>query len=132
MTEGNGDMGFWEFLWLMIWGVFFVAYLMVLFQVIIDIFRDRELNGWVRASWLIALFIAPPLTGLVYVIARGRGMGRRQYEAAAASKSAADDYIRSVSGSTDAAGQIARAKSLLDSGAITQAEFDQLKAKALA
>jgi hypothetical protein len=127
-----GNMGFWDFFWLMVWAFIFIAYLMVVFQVIVDIFRDRSLKGVVRAVWLIALFIAPPLTALVYVIARGRGMSARQQSAAEESDSAAKDYIRSVAGEQDAAGQIARAKQLLDSGAISAEEYARLKAKALA
>lgn len=125
-------MGFWDFWWLMIWGFFFITYLMVLFQVIIDIFRDGSLNGWVKTVWLVALFIAPPITALVYVIARGRGMGEREYRAATESRAATEGYLRSVAGAVDPAESIRKAKVLLDSGAISQAEFDRLKAKALA
>jgi len=123
---------FWDFFWLMLWGFFFVAYLMVLFQIIADIFRDPSLGGWARAGWLIALLIFPPLTALIYLIARGRSMGEREMERYQQNRAATDDYIRSVAAPADPAGQIANAKGLLDSGAITQAEFDQLKAKALA
>ncbi len=124
-------MGFWDFFWLMVWGFVFISYLMVLFQVIADIFSDRSLNGWAKTIWVIALFIAPPLTALVYLIARGRGMGERQLQAAADSRAAAEQYVRSVAGSSPA-DSIAKAKALLDSGAISQQEFEVLKAKALA
>lgn len=124
-------MTFWQFLWLMVWGMFFILYLMIMFQVIVDVFRDDSMSGWAKAAWLVALFILPVLTLLIYVIARGEGMTRRQATAAKASRAATEDYIRSVAG-TDATNQIANAKSLLDSGAITAAEFEQLKAKALA
>lgn len=122
---------FWQFFWLMVWGFFFILYLMVLFQIIIDIFRDNSINGWVKAIWLVALFIVPVITALVYIIARGKGMNERELSAVQQSKAATDSYIRSVASTTDPATQIANAKSLLDSGAISQAEFDQLKAKAL-
>ena len=125
-------MGFWDFFWLMVWGFFFVVYLIVLFQVVVDIFRDSSLNGWVKAVWLVALFIAPPLTALVYVIARGRGMNERESAAYEESRASAEKYIRSVASTTDPTTQITNAKALLDSGAITQSEYDQLKAKALA
>lgn len=125
-------MGFWDFFWLMVWGFFFICYLMVIFQVVVDIIRDRGLNGWARAVWLVALIVAPPVTALVYIIVRGRGMTDRQQTTATESRTATEDYIRSVAGAQDPTGQIARAKQLLDSGAITAAEFDQLKAKALA
>jgi hypothetical protein len=124
-------MSFWDFFWLMIWGFVFISYLMVLFQVIGDIFRDRTLNGWAKTVWLIALFIAPPITCLVYLIARGRSMGERQLQAVADSRAAAEQYVRSVAGS-DPAESISKAKALLDSGVISAQEFDALKAKALA
>jgi hypothetical protein len=116
----------------MIWAFFFIMYLMILFQIIVDIFRDSAMNGWVKAIWLIALLFIPLLTALIYVIARGKGMTERSMAAAQQSRAEAEDYIRSVSGSTDPAAQIANAKALLDAGTISQAEFDQIKAKALA
>lgn len=125
-------MQFWDFLWLMIWAFFFIMYLMILFQIIVDIFRDSAMNGWVKAIWLIALLFIPLLTALIYVIARGKGMTERSMAAAQQSRAEAEDYIRSVSGSTDPAAQIANAKALLDAGTISQTEFDQIKAKALA
>lgn len=123
-------MDFWDFLWLFFWGFIFFAYLMVLFAIIGDIFRDPELNGWLKAVWTIFLVFLPILTALVYVIARGQGMARRQAEAAMQARTEADTYIRSVAVSSPA-DEIARAKNLLDSGAITQSEFDALKARAL-
>ena len=125
-------MSFWDFFWLMVWGFLFVAYLMVLFQVIVDMFRDDTLNGWSKDAWLIALFIAPPLTALVYLIARGRGMNERQVASMVESRKATDAYIRSTAASADPAEQITKAKALLDSGAISAEEFAQMKAKALA
>jgi type VI protein secretion system component VasK len=123
---------FWGFFWLMVWGFFFILYLMVLFQIIVDIFRDSTMSGGLKAVWLIALFIIPAITALIYIIVRGKGMNEREMAVHQQSKAAAEDYIRSVATTADPASQIASAKSLLDSGAITQAEFDQLKAKALA
>lgn len=124
-------MGFWEFLWLMVWAMFFVLYLMVIFQIILDIFRDGSLGGWAKAGWLVALFVVPVLTALIYVIARGKGMNERELAEATAAREATENYIRTVA-APDAASQISNAKQLLDSGAINQAEFDQLKTKALA
>lgn len=124
-------MTFWDFFWLMVWGVFFILYLMVLFQIVVDIFRDHGLSGWAKAGWMVALFIFPAITAIIYIIVRGRSMNVRQAEAAAASQRAAEDYIRTVAGGPDPASQIANAKALVDSGAISQAEFEQLKAKAL-
>ena len=125
-------MSFWDFFWLMLWGFIFVMYLMVLFQIIVDMFRDESLNGWAKAGWLICLLIAPPLTALIYLIARGRGMGERQMASAVASRQAADAYIRqTASAGVDPTEQISKAKALLDAGTISADEFAQLKAKAL-
>jgi type VI protein secretion system component VasK len=124
---------FWDFFWLLVWTFFFVMYLMVLFQIIGDLFRDRELSGWWKALWIIFLIIFPFLAAIVYLIARGRGMAERQAGEMRKAQVATDQYIKSVaSQGSSAADQIASAKSLLDSGAITQQEFDQLKARALA
>lgn len=116
-------------------GLFFIfiffAYLMLLFSIITDLFRDRSLNGWLKALWFIALLFIPVLTALIYVIARGNGMAERSAAAAQQAESATADYIRNVAG-TSAADQIAHAKQLLDSGAITKEEFEALKKKALA
>ena len=125
-------MNFWDFFWLLVWSFFFVMYLMVLFQIIRDLFRDSDLSGWVKALWIIALIFAPFLSAIIYLIARGRGMAERQARDMADARAATDEYIQSVSGRSVPAEQIASAKQLLDSGVITQAEFDRLKEKALA
>jgi hypothetical protein len=124
-------MDFWDFFWLMVYSFFFIAYLMVMFQIIIDLFRDPDTSGWVKAVWMIALIFLPVITALVYLITRGKGMADRQVAEVQRSREQTDDYIRSVAG-TSSAEQIAQAKALLDSGAISQQEFDALKAKALA
>jgi putative oligomerization/nucleic acid binding protein/phospholipase D-like protein len=121
-----------DWFWLLVWTFFFVCYLMVLFQIIIDLFRDRDLSGWWKALWIIFLIIFPFLAAIIYLIARGRGMGERQAGEMRRAQAASDQYIQSVAGQSNPAEQIASAKSLLDSGAITQEEFDKLKAKALA
>lgn len=122
---------FWDIIWWFLMAFIFVAYLFALFAIITDIFRDSKLSGWAKAIWLVFLIFFPLITALVYLIARGRGMGERQAATAVAYKTAQDDYIRSVAGSSPT-DQIAQAKALLDSGAITPAEYEQLKAKALA
>lgn len=124
-------MGFWDFFWLMVWSFFFIAYLMVLFQVIVDVFADKDLNGWAKAVWIVALIVLPALTALIYLIVRGKSMSERRMAAVSAQKRATDDYIRTVAGVSPAE-QISQAKGLLDAGAISAAEFEQLKAKALA
>lgn len=126
---------FWSIIWVVVWSFFFVAYLFVLFYILTDLFRDADLSGWWKALWIIFLIFAPYLTALVYVIARGRGMSERQGAAAQHARAAQDEYIKHVAGASggkSAADHISDAKALLDSGTINQAEFDQLKAKALA
>jgi hypothetical protein len=127
--------GFWDFIAWMFWIFVFVAYLMVIFSIIGDLFRDDKLSGWLKAVWILFLIFVPFLTALVYLIARGNGMQKRSIAQAQELRSAQDAYIRQTAGAgagASAADDIAKAKSLLDSGAITQAEFDSLKAKALA
>jgi hypothetical protein len=112
----------------------FFAWLMCLFWIFGDIFRSKDLGGVAKTLWVLFVIFIPWLGVLVYLIARGRGMQERQLEQARAMQKAQTEYIQSVaSGSAPSpADQIASAKGLLDSGAITKAEFDQLKAKALA
>ena len=98
-----------------------------------DLFRDKSTSGWAKAFWVFFLIILPLITSLVYLIARGQGMAERNIAAVRSAQASQEDYIRSVSGAAASpADEIARAKGLLDSGAISQAEFDALKAKALA
>ena len=125
-------MNFSDFFWLLIWSFFFVCYLLVLFQIIADLFRDKDLSGWWKALWVIFLIFFPFLAAVIYLIARGRGMAERQAGAARSAQAATDQYIQSVAAQGNPADQIASAKSLLDSGTITQEEFDKLKKKALA
>jgi hypothetical protein len=120
-----------QWLWLMLWFFLFFVYLVILFQIISDLFRDRELSGWWKAAWVIGLVFLPYLVALIYLIARGRGMAERQRDAALQARSDTDAYIRTVA-STSPAEHIAAAKALLDSGAIDADEFATLKAKALA
>jgi hypothetical protein len=121
---------FWDVMWLILSTFVFVAYLMILFQIVADLFRDSELGGGSKAVWLIALVFLPMLTALLYVLVRGTGMAKRQRAALERSKSEAEDYIRQVAGKSPAE-QIADAKALLDAGTINQDEFAKLKAKAL-
>jgi len=124
---------FWDFLWLVLVTFAFVAYLMILFQILTDLFRDHATSGFLKAVWIIFLIILPFLTAFIYIIARGKSMTERAIAQNQAAREQADAYIKSVAGGgASATEQIASAKALLDSGHITQAEFDQLKAKALA
>ena len=123
---------FWDFFWSIIVIFLLMAYLVVLFQILTDLFRDRELSGWWKAIWVLFLIFFPFLTALIYLIARGKGMAERQVSAIQAAQADSEAYIKSVAAASSPSEEIARAKDLLDSGAITQAEFDALKAKALA
>jgi predicted PurR-regulated permease PerM len=128
--------GFWGSFWDIIWWFFtifiFFAYLMVLFSIITDLFRDHKLSGWWKAVWIVFLLFFPIVTALVYLIARGRGMGQRSQAQAKQLQDAQAEYIKSVTGQASSpAEEIAKAKSLLDAGTITAAEYEALKAKAL-
>jgi hypothetical protein len=123
---------FWDFFWLLIWSYIFVAYLMLLFHIFTDVFRDRDLGGFAKALWVIFLIVAPFLSVLIYLIARGRGMAERQAGAVRQAQAETEQYIQSVASAPNSADQIASAKALLDDGTITQDEYQQLKAKALA
>lgn len=124
-------MSFWEVIWFCFVSFVFIAYLMVMFSIIADIFRDADTSGVVKAVWIIALIFLPFVTALVYLIARGKGMQERSVRMAAAAKRQQDEYIREVAGSSPAE-QIEKAQAMLDRGAITPDEFGRLKAKALA
>ena len=128
------DYPFMDVLWSMIIFFVWVAWIWTLVVIVMDLFRRHDTSGWAKAAWVVFLIVLPFLGALVYVIANGKEMTERRIHEATASQAHFDDYVRSVAGSSEggAAGEIKRAKELLDSGAINQQEFDQLKAKALA
>jgi Phospholipase_D-nuclease N-terminal len=122
---------FWHFLRSAIVIFAFIAYLMILFNILGDLFwRDRQTSGLVKAIWVVFLIVFPYVTALIYLIARGKGMAGRALDQANSDKRRADDYIREAAGRSPAQ-EIADAKALLDDGVITPAEFDQLKVGAL-
>ncbi|MFD3813177.1 SHOCT domain-containing protein [Rhodococcus sp. NPDC058639] len=123
-------MEFWDIMWYIVVCFAFIAYLIMLWLIISDLFANREQSGWVKAIWIVFLFIFPLLTGLVYLVVHGRGMAERSAREAAQIKSAQDNYIREVAGKSPA-DQIADAKALLDAGTITEDEFQVLKSHAL-
>ena len=127
-------MTFWDFLIWSFWFYLVIVCITIFIRIIIDVFRDPELNGWAKAGWCIFLVIVPFLAALVYLIARGGKMAQRAMAGSALAQAANEQYIRSVSGGggSSAASEIETGKQLLDSGAITPAEFEALKAKALA
>ncbi|NGP53168.1 SHOCT domain-containing protein [Thioalkalivibrio sp. XN8] len=122
---------FWDVFWLMVSSFFFIAYLLIMFQIVVDLFRDGGLGGGWKVLWMVGLIFLPVLTAIIYIITRGEGMAARQQASVQRAKADTEAYIKDVAGKSPAA-HIAEAKALLDAGTITQAEFDQLKAKALA
>jgi hypothetical protein len=126
-------MGIWDFLVWLFWFYVIVACIWIFISVFIDIFRDESLNGWGKALWVLFLVFVPFLAAFIYLIARGHGMAQRGAARTAQAQAESADYIRSVAGTASASpsGEIERAKQLLDTGAITQVEYDALKAKAL-
>ena len=122
---------FLDFLWLIIVSFAFVAYLIILFQIVTDLFRDKEQKGWHKAVWIVFLILFPLLTAVIYLIARGGGLAERQAAYLQQAKSASDSYIREVAGRSPAQ-EIADAKTLLDAGSINADEFEKIKVKALA
>ena len=124
------DYPFMDVLWSMIIFFFWVIWIWIVITVLIDVFRRHDIGGFSKALWVIFVVILPWLGVLIYLIAEHDGMRERSIKQAQAQQQQFDDYVRDAAGGS--ATQIAKAKELLDSGAITQAEFDALKAKALA
>jgi hypothetical protein len=122
---------FWDLVWLIVSSFIFISYLIILFQIVVDLFRDPDLGGGSRAIWIIGLIFLPFFTAIVYVLSRGKGMAERQRATVQKARSETETYIREVAGKSPA-DQIATAKALLDAGTITPDEYAKLKAKALA
>ena len=122
---------FLDVLWSMVIFFMFIIWIRILFTVFADIFRRHDIGGGVKALWIIFVILLPFLGVFIYLIAEGSKMADRDMAQMQTAKAQQDEYIKSVAG-TSAADQIAQAKQLLDSGAITQAEFDTMKQKALA
>lgn len=121
-----------SFLVTFIWAFVFIAYLMILFSIFTDLFSDHDLNGGVKALWVIVLIVTWWLGALIYLIVRGGGMAQRQQAAMQEAQAQADAYIKQVAGESSHADEIAKAQALKDSGALTAAEFTALKKKILA
>jgi hypothetical protein len=126
------DYPFLDVLWSMIIFFAWVAWLFILFRVIADVFRRHDTSGWGKAAWLVFVIVLPFLGVLIYLIAHGDDMHKRDVEQASAARADMDDYVRSVAGSGGPAAEIDKARQLLDTGAITQTEFEAIKAKAIA
>jgi hypothetical protein len=119
---------FWTIIIVFAW----VAWFWVLIIVISDLFSRHDIGGWAKALWMLFVIVVPFLGVFIYVISQGKGMSERRAQQVQASQQEFDSYVRQVAGSEGPADQIAKAKQLLDNGTIDQAEFDRLKAQALA
>ena len=128
----GADYPFLDILWTMLIIFAWVIWFWLLITVFSDLFRRHDTSGFAKVLWIIFVIVLPFLGVFIYLIANHEGMTERSMKQAQAQKAQMDDYVRSVAGSGGAAAEIEKAKGLLDSGAITQAEFDAIKAKALA
>jgi Phospholipase_D-nuclease N-terminal len=126
------DYPFLDIFWTMLIFFLWVMWFWLLFTCWFDIFRRHDISGWGKAGWLIFTIFLPFLGVFVYLIAESKGMAERNVERAQAQQSQFNDYVRQAAGSGGAAAEIEKAQGLLSSGAITQAEFDSIKQKALA
>ncbi|GAB2856800.1 PLDc N-terminal domain-containing protein [Nocardioides pacificus] len=125
-------MSFLDIVWFILISFAFVAYLIVMFAIIGDLFADPEASGLAKAAWFIALILLPFLTSIAYLLVRGNKMGERKLREAELRRQQQETYIKQVAGSAGPAGEIVQAKAMLDLGAITPTEFERLKEKALA
>jgi hypothetical protein len=130
MLATNWTFG--QVMWSMLIFFCWILFFWLLFTVFGDLFRRHDLGGWAKAGWIIFVIFLPFLGVFVYLLANSKGMAERNMKQVQAAQANMDTYVKSVAGSTDPAAQISQGKELLDSGAISQTEFEQLKARALA
>jgi hypothetical protein len=123
---------FLEVFWTILVFFGFVIWLWLLFTVIWDVFRRQDISGWVKVLWIIVVILLPFLGVFIYLIAEHKGLAERSAKQQKEGEEQTAQYVRSVAGQSDPTSQIANAKKLLDNGTISQAEFDQIKQKALA
>jgi len=123
---------FLEVFWTMVIFFAFIIWIWILFIIFSDLFRRHDVGGFGKVLWVIGIIIFPYLGAFIYLIAYHKGMAERQAQAQADAQKQFDSYVQSVASQNDPTDQIAKAKSMLDAGTITQEEFDSLKAKALA
>jgi len=126
------DYPFLDVFWTMLVFFLWVAWFIILFRVLMDLFRRHDVSGLGKTAWIIFVILVPFLGVFVYIITQGRHMAERDVKDAQAAQSQFDDYVKTVAASSGPAAEIEKAKGLLDSGSITQAEFDAIKTKALA
>ena len=122
---------FWSLMWTMIVFFVWILWFWLLFVVLADVFRRHDISGWGKTGWIIFVVILPFLGVFIYLITQNDGMNERRQKDMQAQQAQVDDYVRKTAGTAGAAGEIEKGKALLDSGAITQAEYDAIKQKAL-
>ena len=123
---------FLEVFWTMLVFFGFIVWIWILFTVLTDVFRRHDISAWGKLFWIILVIVVPYFGVFIYLIAEHKGMTERTMQAQQAAQGQVDEYVRSVAAKSDPTEQIHRAKELLDSGTISQAEFDQIKSSALA
>jgi putative oligomerization/nucleic acid binding protein/phospholipase D-like protein len=123
---------FLDILWTTLIFFAWVLFIWIAITIFIDIFRRHDISGWAKAGWIILIVVLPWIGILIYMIANHQGMAERRLKEVQASQQQFDEYVRATAAPGGAAGEIEKAKQLLDNGTITQAEFDAIKAKALA
>ena len=126
------DYPFLDVLWTMLVFFIWIAWFMILFRVLMDIFRRHDIGGGSKVLWIVFVILLPFLGVFVYIITQSHHMAERDMKQAAAAQAQFDEHVKSVAGSGGPAAEIEKANALLSSGAITQAEFDEIKRKALA
>jgi uncharacterized membrane protein YcjF (UPF0283 family) len=126
------DYPFLDIFWTIIIFFSWVVWIWIAITVLTDVFRRHDISGWGKAAWIVFVIVLPFLGVLIYLIANGKHMAQRNAEQSRAARAELDDYVKTVAAPGGPATEIEKAKALLDSGAITQAEFDAIKAKALA
>jgi hypothetical protein len=126
------DYPFLDVMWTMLVFFLWVVWFWLLFTVFADVFRRDDLSGWGKAGWLIFVIVLPFLGVFIYLVSQNDGMTKRNVERATAQRAQFDEQVRAAAGGGGTTGEIAKAKELLDSGAISQEEYDAIKRKALA
>jgi hypothetical protein len=125
------DYPFLDLFWSMMIFFLWIAWFFLLFTVWIDVFRRHDISGWGKAGWLIFTILLPFLGVFIYLISQGEGMTTRALDREQSQRARTDEYVRETAGGSNAAAEIEAGKQLLDSGAITQSEYDMLKHRAL-
>jgi hypothetical protein len=125
------DYPFLDLFWTMLIFFVWILWIWLLFTIFADVFRRHDISGWAKTAWIVFVILLPFLGVFVYLITQNTGMTERQLQRTRAQQVQFDDYVRQTAGGSGAAAEIEKAKALLDSGAITQAEFDAIKQKAL-